>query len=59
MQFIFFAKEKIIVKKDFPLTEIKMYLDLVGIGRDTSNHQPEFSKIVITGYVSRSKFKMN
>lgn len=60
MQFLFFAKEKIIVKKNFPIT-IKMYLDLdlVGIGKDTSNHQPEFSKIVITGYVSRSKFKMN
>lgn len=59
MQFLFFAKEKIIVKKNFQITEIKMYLDLVGIGKDTSNHQPEFSKIVITGYVSRSKFKMN
>ena len=59
MQFLFFAKEKIIVKKIFPITEIKMYLDLVGIGKDTSNNQPEFSKIVITGYVSRSKFKMN
>ena len=33
MQFLFFATEKIIVKKDFPMTEIKMYLDLVGTGK--------------------------
>ena len=33
MQFLFFAKKKMIVKIDFPITEIKMYLDLVGIER--------------------------
>ena len=44
MQFLFFAKEKIIVKKDFPITEIKMYIDLVGIGRMPATTNQNFQR---------------
>ena len=36
MQLLFFANVKIIVQNDWPITEVKIYSDLVGIGRVSS-----------------------